>query len=40
MSMSDYSGEQARLLGLEAADWLLLIGGIVLAAIFAVIFGL
>ena len=31
--------EQARLLGLDAADWLLLVGGIVLAAIFAVVFG-
>ena len=34
------SREQTRLLGFEAGDWLLLIGGIVLAAIFAVIFGL
>ncbi len=31
--------EQTRLLGLDTADWLLLVGGIVLAAIFAIVFG-
>jgi len=33
------SREQARLLDFEAADWLLLIGGIIVAAIFAAVFG-
>jgi hypothetical protein len=33
------SQEQTRLLDFEAADWLLPIAGIVLAAIFAAIFG-